>query len=466
MISKILVWLVAESRHLSHLLTWHAFGVLALLPGLIALLNQIPVARNFDKTKDEVRRITVSDERHRRRLSPVLTESDTELEHYRPRIIYTLLGALFLVAVFEVVAALGGPGKVIRYDFGVEAARQTGTDSKSDPRRTKGNQGGAADVPTAEDNAKGGTENPGKPGSTANRETSGDDSKSQPAVSGLSGLVYAGYGAYIYTMFLVISRLNSSALTGKFLAVSAVRSAIALVLGFTAAATNIFSGLSSNQALFVLFFIGLFPSWAMDAVRRKAQDIFKPTTAGCDVLPICLIDGLDDGIADRLAEIGVWDIQHIASADHAVLAAKTLYPIRRILDWMDQAILISYVRAQVTHFRAVGVRGAIDFAVLYRDAMSLEYDFEGISKGEDQQAYRKKLADRATEVIKALSQKTELSEASLNAIGRSLYEDPVVRFIWDLWFEPDGPKVGIKDEGGHEHPTPQPAADNEHPEHA
>jgi hypothetical protein len=223
-------------------------------------------------------------------------------------------------------------------------------------------------------------------------------------------------------------------LTAKFLVVSSVRSAIALVLGFTAADTNIFSGLSSNQALFVLFFIGLFPSWAIDAVRRKAQEIFKPPSGGCDVLPICLIDGLDDGIADRLAEIGIWDIQHIASSNPLELGAKTLYPIRRVVDWMDQALLISYVRVLIVHFRAVGVRGAIDFAALYRDAMSLENNSDD---SKVQEAYRQTLANRASEIIKALAQKTGLSEAALNAIGRSLYEDAVVVTIWNLWDDKD-----------------------------
>ena len=148
----------------------------------------------------------------------------------------------------------------------------------------------------------------------------------------------------------------------------------------------------------------------------------------------------------------MWDIQHIAAGDLGVLAAKTTYPVRRIVDWMDQAILISYVRGLIVHFRAVGVRGAIDFAVLYRDEMVFDYEIHDISDPADVEAYRKKLADRATEIIKALAQKSGLSEAALRAIGRSLYEDSVVNFLWNLWFDIDATakhdKKGDKKDAG------------------
>jgi hypothetical protein len=248
-------------------------------------------------------------------------------------------------------------------------------------------------------------------------------------------------------MLLVISRLNSKALTSMFFVIGAVRSAIALVLGFVAADTNLFAGVSYHQGLFVLFFLGLFPSMAMEALRRRAQEIFKPSTPGCDVLPLCLIEGIDDGIADRLAETGIWDIEHVATADAFKLTAQTLYPLRRIIDWMDQALLVSYVRGDIVHFRACGVRGAMDFAALYRDATGLKPD-------PTQAAYIASLADRAQKLIQVLAQKTTLQEPTLYTIGRNIYEDAVVNFIWDLWF--DDEEDGLAADGKDEEPPPLP----------
>jgi hypothetical protein len=411
--STISGWIRGLFQFVSHLLTWHAFGVLALLPGVIAITNLITVGSNFDRLKAAAEKIAG---KGKRAAPPAFVETAKELDDYRPRALYTILGALCLTVVFEIAAAIGGgAGGLKPYDFGV---------ARLQPDRP----GAAAALPPACQAAQ-----QIQDGGAAD----GTGAEPRPTVSGLAGLVYAGYGAFIYTLILVISRLNSSALTGQFLAVSSVRSAIALVLGFAAADTNIFSGLTTNQGLFVLFFIGLFPSWAMDAVRRKAQEIFKPREVGCDVLPLSLIDGLDDGIADRLAELGVWDIQHITAADPFVLAAKSFYPIRRVIDWMDQAILISYVRGQVVHFRGVGVRGAIDYAVLYQDAIGATEKIHEFDDREKEAAYRQRLAGHATKIFEALAQKTGLSDASLNAIGRSFYEDAVVNYIWELWFSDD-----------------------------
>jgi hypothetical protein len=427
--STISGWLKEPVSFVTHLLTWHAFGVLALLPGFLALFNLIRLGSIFDKAKEAADKIPEK----KKHLVPVFVKAGTELDDYRPRAIYTILGAFCLTTVFEIVAAIGGgAGRLAPYDFGVARVQSE-----------KSSATNISELPSAS-----GVEQRVKSGAAAGAAKGGQQKQDKPeprsTVSGLAGLVYAGYGAYIYTLILVISRLNSSALTGQFLAVSSVRSGIALVLGFAAADTNIFSGLTANQGLFVLFFIGLFPSWAMDAVRRKAQEIFKPREQGCEVLPICLIDGLDDGIGDRLAELGVWDIQHITAADPFVLAAKSLYPIRRVIDWMDQAILISYVRGQIVHFRAIGVRGAIDFAVLYQDAMGFDAgEVEGLSTAESQAAYRKTLEDRATRILKVLAQKSGFSEDSLYVIGRSFYEDAVVNFIWDIWFADDQQGSGV-----------------------
>jgi hypothetical protein len=361
----------------------HPFGLLSCLPGFIALFNMIAVKIHFDKTIGELKRVRGKQRAKDQARQQPAPGFEADVAEYGPRWSYMIFGVIALTTVFAIVAVLGGHGGWPTTDLG------------------------------------------------AGRATSG-------TIDGRAGLVYAGYGAYIYTLILVISRLNSAALTGNFLAVSAVRSAIALVLGYVAAATNIFAGLSPNQGLFVLFFIGLFPSWAMDALRQKGQEIFKRAIPSCDILPICMIDGLDDGIADRLAETGIWDIVHIATCDPFGLAAKTLYPIHRIIDWMDQAILISYVRNQIVVFRTCGIRGAIDFAGVYRDAMGLTDDENKDKQTPAALANRPELQKRGKELITILSQKTSLPEQVIYTIGRNVFEDSVVNYLWTLWFDDPG----------------------------
>jgi hypothetical protein len=200
-----------------------------------------------------------------------------------------------------------------------------------------------------------------------------------------------------------------------------LRSASSLVLGFAAGELGLFVLFATpNQSLFFYLAIGMFPLLALGAFRKKAQELFSPGTVGCEPLPICLIDGIDDDVADALAESGIWEIEHVATTTPIDLLLRTPFPPNRILDWLDQAALISYVREKITFFRDCGIRGAIDLAVLYMDL-------------QQPAAAGNPLPGRADQIIKALAQKSGIAEQSILAIGRSLYEDANVQMIWDLW---------------------------------
>jgi hypothetical protein len=240
--------------------------------------------------------------------------------------------------------------------------------------------------------------------------------------AGAAGLIYAAFGAYVHLLLLLISRINSEAVTDRFLANSTIRVAMAMVLGFVAGRAQLFSDTPGTSTLTVYFLSGLFLSWAMDALRERAKKIFGHQELGCDMLPLCLVDGLDDGIIDRLAEVGAWDVQHVACANPIALTRKTLYPFGRVLDWVNQAILIGEVRDKIVEFRAAGIRDSVSLAVLYSDASGL------FQRAAEAGAQRK---DRADALFKYLAQRTSYSVEMLMAIGRNLYDDYRVNFIWD-----------------------------------
>lgn len=242
---------------------------------------------------------------------------------------------------------------------------------------------------------------------------------------GNRGLVFAAYGSYIYVLRLFIGRLNSSGLSGKFLLRLALRGAIALVLGYSAGALGIFTAVAEGgPSLFAYFCVGLFPSWAMSALQQRGRKLFTPDEPGCDVMPLCLVDGLDDDISDRMAEMGISDVEHLAYSSPFELMLRTEFPQTRVLDWTDQAILINYVREKIVHFRKLGIRGAIEMAVLYGDYVSL-------LPGSDEEPAKRE--ERAKNLLQTLAQKSEIPEAALLTIGRSLFEDQHVTLIWDLW---------------------------------
>ena len=229
------------------------------------------------------------------------------------------------------------------------------------------------------------------------------------------------------------SRINSNGVTGKFLFNSAIRSAIAMIFGYAIGVFGLFAAATNAKTgLFLYFAVGVFPSWAFDAFRRRAKELFQQKETGCDVLPLCLVDGVEDGIIDRLAEVGVWDIQHLASADAPDLVMRTVFPLQRVLDWIDQAVLIKYVKNDISAFRRQGMRSAIELLAIYGDATGrMETDPERVKKGNLEDPKIRK--ERAEKILDVLSQKTSFSKDSLYAIGRSLFEDAPLQRIWGYW---------------------------------
>jgi hypothetical protein len=247
-------------------------------------------------------------------------------------------------------------------------------------------------------------------------------------------LTIASYGAYLMTAYLTIGRLNSSGLTGTFLMNSALRAAIGMMLAFAAGAFGLFSKtVTSSQADGLYFIVGLFPLWALDYVRQRARDALQRDEQGCDSLPVCLIEGIDDGILDRLSEAGIWDIQHLAAADPLDVSRATLYPLPRVADWKDQAMLIQFVRRRIVAFRSLGITGASGLAALYGESIGVVTDLE---------AYTERMA-RAAAILTSLAEKSEMPIDAVKSLGRRLLENRHVELLWSLWRPPDSKPIYV-----------------------
>ena len=345
-----------------------------------------------------------------------------------PRFLLTLFGALLLAMVFGIAAQLSTTGKPA---VGIGAAIDTTSPAKvADPALGSTSQNPVADSASQESQPT--------PSSRANTQTArqgdGLEAKaSHPAgrVEGIRALVFATYGAYAYALRVMIARLSAQALTGRFLVRVGLQAASTMVLGFVigyvGAATLVASG---PQSLFLYFLIGLFPAWTSQLLTARAREIFAPNDAGCEKLPLCLVDGIDEDIADRLTEVGIWDIQHLATSDPLDLVFRAQYPLDRGLDWIDQAILISYVRGEITQLRELGLRGAIDLAVVAPDNQAWFWE-RALKRSPGYQEATKRRLEAADETLKGIADRTRLKRPEL--LAQALYEDAAVDFVWRLW---------------------------------
>ncbi len=243
------------------------------------------------------------------------------------------------------------------------------------------------------------------------------------AYNGVQGMMYTGLGAYVAVLYYMVARLYANALSSRFLLTSALRSASAVVIGWVfgivgvsvlvepAAASGPSTGaLASNG---VLFLIGLFHNGAIEALRTRALKIFGRPDQEDDEVPVTAVEGIDVTTADLLAEYGVGSVQHLATAEPGELSDRTLLPLDRILDWIDQAMLVRYLRKNISTARPLGIRGAINLALVHVRA-------DGKPDGDD------------AKLLASLAEKVGIPFAAIDNIAREMRREYMVGLIYEL----------------------------------
>jgi hypothetical protein len=236
--------------------------------------------------------------------------------------------------------------------------------------------------------------------------------------NGVQGMMYAGLGAYVAVLYYMVARLYANALSSRFLMTSALRTASAVVLGwvFGIVGVTAFAGVPAAGAApvesdalaanAVLFLAGLFHNMAIDALRSRARKLFGSAATDAAELPLTGVEGIDDTTAELLTEHGVASIQHLATSEPGELCDRTLLPVERVVDWMDQALLIRYLKANIAVSRGLGIRAATDLALVHM-------------RGD-------------TNLLSSLAEKTGLPPAAIDHIARELRDDYLVALLYEI----------------------------------
>jgi hypothetical protein len=239
-----------------------------------------------------------------------------------------------------------------------------------------------------------------------------------PVANGVQGMMYAGLGAYVAVLYYMVARLYANALSSRFLVTSALRTASAVALGWVLGIVGItaFAGEpaagaagSSSQALAgnaVLFLVGLFHNMAIDSLRARARKLFGAAAMDADEVPLTAVEGIDDTTAELLTEHGVATIQHLATSEPGDLCDRTILPLDRVVDWIDQALLIRYVKAAIPFSRGLGIRAATDLALVHMRGDSA--------------------------LLNSLSEKSGIPPAAIDHIARELRDNYMVALIYEI----------------------------------
>lgn len=227
----------------------------------------------------------------------------------------------------------------------------------------------------------------------------------------MKGLAYAGYGAYISTLWLMLVRLNASALSPRFLMNSALKASIAMLIGFVASSNQIFTSTTAMPSL--CFLIGLFHTFALTALKRTAMTTFGVSQpSGPADLSVRLLEGVDDDAADVLEELGITSVQHLATMHAAEVCGRSLYPRDRVLDWIDQSILALHTNGRIGDLRAIGIRSAFALITVVKHAR--------------QKCEARKAADQR---MREAEQRLGLAEGGLHLLAQCICSDPAYQSL-------------------------------------
>jgi hypothetical protein len=139
----------------------------------------------------------------------------------------------------------------------------------------------------------------------------------------------------------------------------------------------------TNQLVLALSFLaGILPN----TVLRRIRDVGGRRKAdGEDELqaksPLSQLDEVDVYERTRLEEEGITSVQALARHDLVDLILSSRIPVPRLIDWVDQAILLQHVPEDVaTTLRRLGIRTATDYLQICTDTSAFRQLSRALAK--------------------------------------------------------------------------------------
>jgi hypothetical protein len=180
---------------------------------------------------------------------------------------------------------------------------------------------------------------------------------------------FAFLGAYFYILQMLVRRYFQNDLKATAYLNATMRIIIVILLVWVIDPLLADSVSQAGRSA-IAFVIGVFPTVGWQLLQQFL--IRKPIGLVVDSLDpkhkLGDLDGLNIWYESRLLEVGVEDMQNLATTDIVDLLLNTRIPLDRIVDWIDQAFLYLRVEDEASRdlLRSYGVRTATDL----EDALS------------------------------------------------------------------------------------------------
>jgi hypothetical protein len=223
-------------------------------------------------------------------------------------------------------------------------------------------------------------------------------------------------GAYLWTHYDMLRRfyvidLNTIALHNMWLRIL-VCGVLACLFGLT---------LDYPVGMFTAFAIGTFPMHRLLRIVRAQIKHIKilDDTQKSESPNLYLIQGMTKNYVERFEEENIDSVEHLALANPTRLLLRTNIEWTVLLDFIDQAILINYIGEKINDIRHTGIRCAMELSDLKNDLKSANETKK----------------ENAEKLIDIIADKLQWKKESVINLIHTLYDDPQLNFIYDLWEE-------------------------------
>lgn len=243
---------------------------------------------------------------------------------------------------------------------------------------------------------------------------------------------FAALGAYLWGVFEFLTRYRRRDWTPVIQHQMWLRILIAMSFSYFIQSTN-----ETKFDCVVAFGLGTFP---LEQLRKFIQNYVndKLTIQGA-VIELEkpqweLIQGMSAAVIERLTDVDIDNPTQLAYCNPMELHLKSNIDWKVLLDFMDQAILISYCGDKTKNLRPMGIRGSVEMAVhFYRF-----YDNTDVNANNNNLiptvGRHKPILPRtpAPNIIDSISKGLgTINEVTLNLMN-NIYEDNQVNLIWEI----------------------------------
>jgi len=184
---------------------------------------------------------------------------------------------------------------------------------------------------------------------------------SYPGFVLLPAVVEASFlGAYLWLLGMVVRRYTTADLRPTTYFSGVIGLTLPVLLASLVGI--VFSTIRGQLLVVIALLLGYAVNPSLVLLRRawtQVLHLFQPSLRSNH--PLTDLDGLSVWYETRLIAEGIEDIQNLVTADFVNLLTRTRVPIARLIDWIDQAVLLLHVDSDsLALLRRSGIRTATD----------------------------------------------------------------------------------------------------------